>query len=52
MDKKLILEAEVGRLFIELEKTKAAQQRLAQRINSILTEIEKLKDLSDGTKSN
>jgi uncharacterized coiled-coil protein SlyX len=52
MDKKLILEAEVGRLFIELEKTKAAQQQLAQRINSILTEIEKLKDLSDGTKSN
>lgn len=51
MEKKLILEAEIGRLFLELEKTKAAQQQLAQKINAILTQLEKLKE-SDATQSN
>lgn len=52
MEKKLILEAEIGRLFLELEKTKVAQQQLTQKINATLTQLEKLKDSSNGTENN
>jgi uncharacterized coiled-coil protein SlyX len=44
MEQKTLLEAEMGRTFIELEKAKAAQAQLAQKINAIVAELEKLKE--------
>lgn len=40
-NKKLELEAEMGRLFLEVEKAKAFQAQAAQRINQILEELKK-----------
>lgn len=37
---KLELEAEMGRLFLHIEKLKAEQQRAAVRLNQILKELE------------
>ena len=51
MENKTLLEAEMGRAFLELEKAKAAQAQLTQRINAIIAELEKVKE-SDGTQSN
>lgn len=51
MEKKTLLEAEMGRAFLELEKAKAAQAQLTQRINAIIAELEKLKE-NDGSKDN
>ena len=41
---KLELEAEMGRLFFQIEQMKAAQAQAAQRINQILEELKKLED--------
>jgi len=43
MDNKLELEAEMGRCFLEIEKARALQQQLTQRINAIIEQLEKLK---------
>lgn len=51
MDNKTLLEAEMGRAFLELEKAKAAQAQLTQRINAIIAELDKLKE-NDATQSN
>ena len=51
MDNKTLLEAEMGRAFLELEKAKAAQAQLTQRINAIIAELEKLKE-NDGSQDN
>ena len=51
MEKKTLLEAEMGRTFLEMEKAKAAQAQLTQRINAIIAELDKLKE-SDGTQGN
>ena len=41
---KLELEAEIGRLFIEIEKAKAFQAQAVQRINELLKQIEAIKE--------
>jgi uncharacterized coiled-coil protein SlyX len=41
-NKKLELEAEMGRLFLRLEQQKAEQAQIAQRINQILAELKKV----------
>jgi hypothetical protein len=51
MEKKILLEAEMGRAFLELEKAKAAQAQITQRINAIIAELDKLKE-SDATQDN
>lgn len=43
METKTLLEAEMGRAFLEMEKAKAAQAQLMQRINAIIAELDKLK---------
>jgi hypothetical protein len=39
---KLELEAEMGRLFLQLEESKAFQLQVTQRINQILEELKKV----------
>ena len=51
MEQKTLLEAEMGRAFLEMEKAKAAQAQLTQRINAIIAELEKLKE-NDAAQSN
>ena len=51
MDQKTLLEAEMGRAFLELEKAKAAQAQLTQHINAIIKQLEQLKE-SDGSEGN
>ena len=51
MEKKTLLEAEMGRAFLEMEKAKATQAQLTQRINAIIAELEKLKE-NDGSQGN
>ena len=51
MEKKTLLEAEMGRAFLEMEKAKAAQAQLTQRINAIIAELDKLKE-NDGSQGN
>lgn len=41
-NKKLELEAEMGRLFLQIEQMKAQQAQIAQRINEILEELKKV----------
>lgn len=41
-NKKLELEAEMGRLFLQIEQAKNAQAQAAQRINKILEELKKI----------
>jgi len=41
-NKKLELEAEMGRCFLQIEQYKANQAQLAQRINQILEELKKV----------
>lgn len=38
-DEKLKLEAEIGRLFLQLEEAKQVQAKCAQRINELLAEL-------------
>jgi len=52
MEQKTILEAEMGRAFLELEKAKAAQMQLTQHINNLVQQIEKLKGEEDAKKNN
>lgn len=51
MERKTLLEAEMGRAFLEMEKAKAAQTQLTQRINAIITELQKLAE-EDAKKDN
>lgn len=51
MEKKTLLEAEMGRAFLELEKAKATQAQLTQRINAIIAELQKLTE-EDATQGN
>ena len=43
-NKKLQLEAEIGRLFLEIEKAKAFQEQAKQKINELLRQIEAIKE--------
>ena len=52
MEKKIQLEAEMGRAFLELEKAKAAQAQLTQHINNLIQQIQKLKGEEDAEKDN
>jgi hypothetical protein len=52
MEQKTLLEAEMGRCFLELEKAKAAQAQLTQHINAIIKQLEKLKGEEDAKKNN
>jgi len=52
MDQKTLLEAEMGRAFLELEKAKAAQMQLTQHINNLVQQIDKLKGEEDAKKDN
>jgi exonuclease VII small subunit len=47
-NKKLELEAEMGRLFLELEKARAFQAQAMQRINELRQQIEKLDEAAKG----
>jgi hypothetical protein len=47
MSSTLELEAEMGRCFLEMERAKAVQQQLTQRINLIIEQLEKLKKGQD-----
>lgn len=42
MDKKIELEAEMGRLFVQIERLKHSQIGCTDRINQILVEIREL----------
>ena len=44
MKNKLELEAEIGRLFLQIEEAKTAQHQAVQRINQILEELKKIKE--------
>jgi hypothetical protein len=52
VEKKIQLEAEMGRAFLELEKAKAAQAQLTQHINNLIQQIQKLKGEEDAEKDN
>jgi hypothetical protein len=53
MEKKIELEAEMGRAFLELEKVKAAQAQITQHINALIKQIEQVKPgESDATQNN
>jgi hypothetical protein len=41
-NKRLPLEAEMGRLFLQLEESKAFQLQVTQRINQIIEELKKV----------
>jgi hypothetical protein len=43
-NKKLQLEAEIGRLFLEIEKAKAFQEQAKQKIHELLVELAGAKD--------
>lgn len=44
MEEKLKLEAEIGRLFLEIEKSKAFQAQAYQKINELLKKVEAIKE--------
>lgn len=41
-DKKIILEAEIGRLFLEIERAKAFQAQAMQKVGELLQQINEI----------
>lgn len=52
MEEKTLLEAEMGRAFLELEKAKTAQAQLTQHINKIIKQLENLTEEPDVKEGN